>query len=138
MVSFDTAITVTNKMNVKDWLKELENRMHTTLAKLLEEAVLAVQAAPSTASLEGKTEFVLWAGKFPAQVMILASLVHWSMLMDAALRNSDSKHEMEIVFGSINGKLEIMAETVLLDLSAESRKKFEQLITELVHQRDVT
>lgn len=139
MVSFDTAITVTNKMNVKDWLKELENRMHTTLAKLLEEAVLAVQAArASTASLEGKTEFVLWAGKFPAQVMILASLVDWSMSMDAALRNGDSKHEMEIVFGSINGKLEIMAETVLLDLPAESRKKFEQLITELVHQRDVT
>jgi dynein heavy chain 1 len=31
-----------------------------------------------------------------------------------------------------------MAETVLLDLPTESRKKFEQLITELVHQRDVT
>ncbi len=31
-----------------------------------------------------------------------------------------------------------MAETVLLYLPAESRKKFEQLITELVHQRDVT
>lgn len=31
-----------------------------------------------------------------------------------------------------------MAETVLLDLPTESRKKLEQLIAELVHQRDVT
>ena len=138
-VTFDKPITVTNKMNVKDWLKELEIRMHTTLAKLLEEAVTAVQSSEaSTASREGKTEFVNWASKFPAQVMILASLVDWSMAMDASLRKEDSKQELEYVLGAINGKLEIMAETVLLDLPSESRKKFEQLITELVHQRDVT
>jgi len=38
----------------------------------------------------------------------------------------------------LNSKLDIMAETVLLDLPTDARKKFEQLITELVHQRDVT
>ena len=58
--------------------------------------------------------------------------------MDAALRNDNSKPELESVLSAINGKLEIMAETVLQDLPTESRKKFEQLITELVHQRDVT
>ena len=59
--------------------------------------------------------------------------------MDAALRASDkSKSEMNEVLRGIESKLEIMAETVLLDLPSESRKKFEQLITELVHQRDVT
>ena len=31
----------------------------------------------------------------------------------------------------------MMAETVLLELPSQSRKKFEQMITELVHQRDV-
>jgi dynein heavy chain 1 len=138
-VPFDKSITVTNKMNVKDWLKDLENSMHSTLAKLLDDAVTAVQSTQtSIASHEGKTEFVSWAGKFPAQVMILASLVDWSMAMDAALRREDSKQELQCVLHSIDGKLEIMAETVLLDLPAESRKKFEQLITELVHQRDVT
>ena len=138
-VQLDAPITVTNKMNVKDWLKELENGMHTTLAKLLNTAVTEVQSAKaSTSSPEGKTEFVDWASKYPAQVMILASLVDWSMGMDAALRKEVSKPELESILGAINGKLEVMAETVLLDLPTESRKKFEQLITELVHQRDVT
>jgi len=138
-VPLDAPITVTDKMNVKDWLKELEKGMHTTLAKLLNTAVTESQSAEAlTSSPEGKTEFVNWASKFPAQVMILASLVEWSMGIDAALRKENSKQELENALGAINGKLEVMAETVLLDLPTESRKKFEQLITELVHQRDVT
>ncbi|KAL7555016.1 hypothetical protein ACHAWF_018608 [Thalassiosira exigua] len=137
-VPFDDPIMVTKKKNVKEWLKELENGMSATLAKLLNTAVTEVQSAQSTASPEGKADFVGWAGKFPAQVMILASLVNWSMSMDAALRTEDSKQELESVLDAINGKLEVMAETVLRDLPTESRKKFEQLITELVHQRDVT
>jgi dynein heavy chain 1 len=61
------------------------------------------------------------------------------MGMDAALHaEGNSKPELNQVLKGIECKLEIMAETVLLDLPSESRKKFEQLITELVHQRDVT
>ena len=58
--------------------------------------------------------------------MILASLVNWSMGMDSALRTENSKEELEKALCGINGKLEVMAETVLLDLPHESRKKFEQ------------
>jgi dynein heavy chain 1 len=112
-VPLDAPITVTNKMNVKDWLKELENGMHTTLAKLLNTAVTEVQSTQaSTASSEGKAEFVNWASRFPAQVMILASLVNWSMGMDAGLRMENSRQELENVLRKINEKLEVMAETV--------------------------
>jgi hypothetical protein len=74
----------------------------------------------------------------PAQVMILATLINWSMGVDAALNADKSLELLTQVLDGINGKLKIMAETVLLDLPSEARKKFEQLITELVHQRDVT
>ena len=39
---------------------------------------------------------------------------------------------------SIRLTLEMLAERVLLDLPGEIRKKYEQLITDLVHQREVT
>jgi dynein heavy chain 1 len=74
----------------------------------------------------------------PAQIMILATLINWSMGVDAALNADKSQELLTQVLDGINGKLKIMAETVLLDLPSEARKKFEQLITELVHQRDVT
>lgn len=68
-----------------------------------------------------------------------ASLVNWSMGMESALcGDGNSADKLNRVLKGISEKLEIMAETVLLDLPSESRKKFEQLITELVHQRDVT
>jgi dynein heavy chain 1 len=41
------------------------------------------------------------------------------------------------LLSSLEWKLEGMAETVLKELPPGSRKKFELLITELVHQRDV-
>ena len=139
VVPLDKAIKVSTKMSVKEWLKELEDGMHTTLAKLLLNAVQEDSSSALATKSEQKESFVEWAKKFPAQVMILATLINWSMGIDAALSsNGDSKAPLTEVFVSIEGKLEIMAQTVLLDLPNEVRKKFEQLITELVHQRDVT
>jgi dynein heavy chain 1 len=140
VVPFHEPIDVSKHMSVKDWLKQLEDRMHSTLALLLEEAVSEdASSKDATTTEEGKKTFVNWATKFPAQVMILATLINWSMGVDKALReDGDSSSGLKAVLGGLEGKLEIMAQTVLLDLPSEARKKFEQLITELVHQRDVT
>lgn len=89
-VVLDQPITVTNKMNVKDWLKQLESGMHTTLAKLLNEAVEEVQSSATSATTpEGKTEFVNWATRYPAQVMILGmcqmNFLLWNNLLPLTL-----------------------------------------------------
>ena len=140
VVPLHDVIQVVSKSPVKDWLKKLEDGMQNTLAHLMFDAVAQDSSSSLVLSEErGKESFINWAKQFPAQVMILASLVNWSMSIDSALREiGDSKSSLEKVLTAIESKLEIMAETVLLDLPAESRKKFEQLITELVHQRDVT
>jgi len=69
VVPFNEPIDITAQTNVKDWLKSLEDRMHTTLALLLEQAV-SEDAFSSGAALndENKAKFVDWATKFPAQV----------------------------------------------------------------------
>jgi dynein heavy chain 1 len=139
IVPFHEPIDITLGMSVKDWLKQLEDRMHSTLALLLEEAVSEdASSKDAMTTEEGKKAFVAWATKFPAQVMILATLINWSMGVDRALHDSDSASGLQVVIDGLEGKLEIMAQTVLVDLPSESRKKFEQLITELVHQRDAT
>ena len=140
IVPLDKVVDVTAKLAVKEWLKKLETGMHTTLAKLLQGAVTDdASSSLDATSDEGKAMFVEWAMKFPAQVMILATLINWSMGVDAALHEEvDCKTPLQEVLVGIEGKLQIMAQTVLLDLPSEARKKFEQLITELVHQRDVT
>eukprot|EP00559_Dactyliosolen_fragilissimus_P007927 CAMPEP_0184869058 /NCGR_PEP_ID=MMETSP0580-20130426/32666_1 /TAXON_ID=1118495 /ORGANISM="Dactyliosolen fragilissimus" /LENGTH=2586 /DNA_ID=CAMNT_0027370293 /DNA_START=1 /DNA_END=7761 /DNA_ORIENTATION=+ len=140
MVKFDEPIKVESNMPVKVWLKKLEDQMHTTLAKNLHEAVHEISSSNiSSSTQDGKGNFISWSKKFPAQVMILATLINWSMGIDSALNTvGNSKHELMEILTKIEVKLEVMAESVLLDLPSEVRKKFEQLITELVHQRDVT
>lgn len=69
--------------------------------------------------------------------MILSGQVNWSMSVDKALNDSDSLSSLRKVSEVLEWKLEVMANAVLQELPPEHRKKFEQLITELVHQRDV-
>lgn len=140
VVPLEEVIKVSSKGSVIGWLKQLEDGMQTTLATFLHKAIQEDSSTVSSISnTDEKEMFVKWAKKFPGQVMILATLINWSMGVHSALCTAgDSREPLTNVLGSIEGKLEVMAQTVLLGLPSEARKKFEQLITELVHQRDVT
>lgn len=138
VVPFHKPIDIGDQTNVKDWLKELETGMQTTLALLLEEAVKEdAFSANSKLDQKSKSKFIEWATKFPAQVMILAAQINWSMGADKALGSSNSSQGLADVLRVIEWKLEVLAATVLQELPPDSRKKFEQMITELVRERDV-
>lgn len=138
VVEFVNAIEIKTESNVKDWLKMLEDSMKFTLATLLEQAVKEdTYSAQETTGSDSGESFVNWATKFPAQVMILATQVNWSMGVDQALESKDSSSALNTMLLSLEWKLKVMATTVLQELPPDSRKKFEQLITELVRQRDV-
>lgn len=137
VVEFHKPIDITAQTTVKDWLKELEHQMQTTLAHLLENAVSEDAFAGTDFNEEKKADFVTWATKFPAQVMILATQINWSTNVDKALGSGGVQAELDSVLSVLVWKLEVMANTVLEELPPDSRKKFEQLITELVRQRDV-
>jgi dynein heavy chain 1 len=132
VVPFHEPIKILHGTSVKVWLKEMETKMKNTLAMLLETAVTEDKADTSD-----KEAFVNWATKFPAQIMILATQINWSMGVDKALGTDGSSAALKELLSSLEWKLEVMAETVLTELPPDSRKKFEQMITELVHQRDV-
>ena len=132
VVPFHEPITIMQNTNVKDWLKEIEGKMKNTLALLLDQAINEDKAEATDTEA-----FVNWATKFPAQVMILATQINWSMGVDEALKSDDTENGLKDRLASLEGKLAVMAETVLKELPADNRKKFEQMITELVHQRDV-
>ena len=57
VVPFHEPIDIARDMSVKDWLKQLEDRMHSTLALLLEEAVSEdASSKEATTSEEGKKD----------------------------------------------------------------------------------
>jgi dynein heavy chain 1, cytosolic len=138
VVPFVKAVDITKGMSVNDWLKDLEHQMKSTLAHLLEQAVGEDNTQENRSQGdEGMHAFVTWATKFPAQVMILAAQIYWSTAVDKSLRADNAAASLQDVLTGLEWRLEVMAKTVLMELPPDSRKKFEQLITELVRQRDV-
>ena len=118
VVPLHNVIEVASKKPVKEWLNRLENQMQFTLAQLLLKAVQKDSSTNIESNNEiDKNQFINWAEQFPAQVMILATLINWSMSVDHALKNAvDSLNSLQLVLSAVEEKLSIMAQTVLLDL----------------------
>ena len=66
----------------------------------------------------------------------MSSQVAWSEGVESALA-SGAKSSLDSVQDSLEGRLRVLSESVLQDVDSALRKKCEQLITEVVHQRDV-
>jgi dynein heavy chain 1 len=138
VVTFKQPIKSQDDTRINVWLGKVELQMRLTLSLLLEEAVGCCPAHFSADSID-TTEYLSWVTRFPAQVIILATQIKWSRAMESSLRSLDgSTPDLSVVSRSLESLLRILSERVLSDVKNDVRKKYEQLITELVHQRSVT
>ena len=129
------------KPKVHEWLTRVEATMRTLLAALLQAAIraaLAMAVGSGGASLAAMAEFVAWVDAYPTQIVILARQVLWSQQVEAALAAGGRPKNMETTQAQIGTLLADMADRVLLELPLGRCKKYKQLITDMVHQRDVT
>ena len=105
---------------------ELENNIKITLAISLQDSINNVPETNDTI-----TNILTWIAKYPAQIIILTSQILWSQNTENSLTNlNDTINSLEI-------RLRLLSESVLHDMVIELRKKTEQLLTEMIHQRDV-
>lgn len=74
--------------------------------------------------------------KNPAQVVLLGLQTLWSKKVENALIEGGREH-LEKVEKYIVNFLTLLASNVVADLKKDLRQKFEQAITDFVHQRDV-
>jgi dynein heavy chain 1 len=129
VVPFSNTIAVTSQ--VKEWLGILEREMSVTLAILLDKAQSSIPA--------NDEEVLKWMDTFPCQIIILASQVMWTSSIEHALGSvSDTAAALQGALAVIESRLKSLSTSVLLDLQPALRKKCEQLLTEMVHQRDVS
>lgn len=83
--------------------------------------------------------FVELCNQFPAQIVALAAQVSWSSSVLGALKTVGKKTGgLQACLDGLAWRLLAMSESVLGESPPALRKKYEQLITELVRQRDAT
>ena len=122
------------------WLKKVEDQMRLTLANLLEKAVNEIS---NMDYINKVNDFIKWIEDYPAQIVVLSSQILWSASVESALVKKQLLPTLPVNFNLldeenvINNQLGALSDQVLKDITVDMRKKLEQLITELVHQRDV-
>ncbi|CEG69843.1 Putative Dynein heavy chain [Rhizopus microsporus] len=141
-VRFKTPVSIKDNPKINDWLTLLEKEMRVSLALLLTDAVTELENIYNAEEMSS-SDFMEWIDRYPAQLVVLAAQIIWTQSVDKALTTIDDAGNgdltpMQHAVTLIERNLNILADAVLLDLQTIKRRKCEHLVTELVHQRDVT
>lgn len=117
-------------VGVKEWLSNVLSGMIHTLSVLVEKAT-------SDLTHISNADILAFIAKFPAQVIILASQILWTRMTEEAIAGTMKEKTLATVIASLETRLQFLSQSVLNDLDVDVRRKCEQLLTEMVHQRDV-
>jgi dynein heavy chain 1 len=136
-VPFQDAVAIKDR-KINAWLTSLEEQMKLALAGLLGESAVAVDAFRKGGfRLE---PYLAWLDKFQAQLVTLSAQISWSESARLALLSMEGGGggQLQALVESVENTLTGLADTVLQHQPPIRRKKLEQVITELVHKRDLT
>jgi dynein heavy chain 1 len=114
-------------------LTRIEAKMQSTLAAEVEKAIESLEIIDRNTQQD---VFLQWIESYAAQIVLTAVQISWSQRVEDGLKKT-TKQLISTEEG-IGQYLVILAERVLNDLPKDIRQKYEQLITDLVHQRDTT
>jgi dynein heavy chain 1 len=121
------------------WLTDLEKAMRITLAQLLFESVTFIDEMRQNGF--NVEQYLKWIDQYQAQIVTLGSQLAWSQNVEAALTTMEGGSgdaPLKAVLQNVETTLASLADQVLFHQPPIRRCKLEHLITELVHQRDVT
>ncbi|KAL1257320.1 hypothetical protein QQF64_010564 [Cirrhinus molitorella] len=139
-VLYKTPVSITEHPKINEWLTLVEREMRVTLAKLLAESVTEVGAFHKDTGIDLST-YINWIDRYQAQLVVLSTQIDWSENVENALitiAGGADVSPLQGVLTNVEATLNLLADTVLMEQPPLRRKKLEHLITELVHQRDVT
>lgn len=132
-VLFTSNINLIKIPNVVKWLIRLEEETKVTLSNKLFDSINTLTRLISENELSPK-KLMVWIQSVPSQISLVTSQILWTRRVEEAMNNKSS---LEPVHDSYSNLLKHMASFVLQELSLVDRKKCENLITELIHQRDI-
>jgi hypothetical protein len=137
-------VSVAQDPAVNAWLSRVELAMQRTLVQQLEVALAAASGLMQAGSVGMTAQldpaaFSSWVDSFAAQTVVLATSVQWCAGVEAALASSGGASVgLDGPLGRVVETLRVLATSVGQAMASDRRCKFEQLITEMVYQRDTT
>eukprot|EP01054_Gregarina_sp_Poly1_P003174 Gregarina_sp_Poly_1__3173@NODE_18_length_21885_cov_39_980383_g16_i0_p1_GENE_NODE_18_length_21885_cov_39_980383_g16_i0NODE_18_length_21885_cov_39_980383_g16_i0_p1_ORF_typecomplete_len4767_score865_14AAA_6/PF12774_7/1_5e149AAA_6/PF12774_7/8_3e02AAA_6/PF12774_7/9_7DHC_N2/PF08393_13/4_2e02DHC_N2/PF08393_13/9_6e02DHC_N2/PF08393_13/4_6e02DHC_N2/PF08393_13/2_6e02DHC_N2/PF08393_13/1_9e118AAA_8/PF12780_7/2_6e03AAA_8/PF12780_7/5_6e02AAA_8/PF12780_7/7_5AAA_8/PF12780_7/2_2e91DHC_N1/PF08385_12/1_1e85DHC_N1/P len=135
LVSFVHPLEISPTTSLMTWLTALEKNMVFSLATLLSKSLEKLPLEVPNKSTAGV--LFNWMTEFPTQIVILSIQIRWTQWVEVALKSSHVSEHIRNVCEKCKVFLSVLADNVLSTSDKISRTKTIQLITEVVHQRDV-
>eukprot|EP01134_Creolimax_fragrantissima_P000215 CFRG0215T1 len=132
-IAFLNPINLSSTPRINEWLGEVESQMRIALAALLAQALVDMDTMDATEF--ALPIFLQWLDHFPAQLVVIALQVTWTRQVGQCIQKDG---DIADVIQGLEAKLEGLASTILIPQPPIRRRKIENLITELVHKREVT
>ncbi|KAH6598857.1 hypothetical protein BASA50_003364 [Batrachochytrium salamandrivorans] len=136
-VMFKQPITITSSTRVHEWLTLVEAECSRSLSIYVGESCDDATAGYLSTTIL-PSMLTSWLDAYPLQVVLLTAQIKWTQSVEEALAAPALDSKLSTMLAAVEQCISMVAELVLSDLSLMRRKKCEGLITELVHQRDVT
>ena len=139
-VVYKRKVSLVENPRINEWLTKTESEMKVSLAKFLADGVAGVQQFARAETID-QEKYMEWLDSYQAQLVVIAAQIAWTQNAEVALgkiNGGDDLSPLEQVSGNVQKVLNVLADSVLLEQPQLRRKKLEHMITELVHQRDVT
>jgi dynein heavy chain 1 len=134
-VMFTANVPVKGK-KINIWLTNLVEEINVSLAtQLAKSCKVLINIAKSFDTKHD--EYMAWMDEIQCQLVVLTCQVQWSEAVDTALASGGGPALQAVVDG-VKSQLNFLADKVLLHQPPIRRRKLEHVITEMVHQRDVT
>ncbi|KAJ5078912.1 intein-containing dynein heavy chain precursor [Anaeramoeba ignava] len=134
-INFPDPIKYKEIPKIHEWLSLVENQMRVSLGNCLDISLREFIQLSSKDELD-KDLFLKWVETTPAQIIVLTIQAIWTQKVENALSNK-SETLLKKTLDWIGNILDLLAFNVLFDLQPITRSKYEHLIIELIHQRDV-
>lgn len=132
-VYFRKPIMLKDFAKINDWLAQVEIEMRLSLAAPLVQAISELKDFFTLNKGIDHEAASSWIARYPAQLVVLGFQTVWTELTEASIQSNSLSSVLDL----ISRTLDYLADSVLLDMPVMQRRKYEHLITELVHQRDV-
>jgi len=137
IVNFVRPIRISEDPPINAWLSKTEALMQTSLGEHLNNAMTEMEGVFTEDGRVSEAPFMVWAGRYPCQVLLMALGANWCHLIESALGAGGGETTQKVV-ERIFALLNFMAQKVVSDVPSDVRQKLGQMITEVVHQRDVS
>ncbi|CAH2350425.1 dynein heavy chain, cytoplasmic [[Candida] railenensis] len=131
VIDLITPVSLIKFPRLHEWLKKLEVEIKFTLSSLTELALTKIRRLINIK--EGEEELALFIDEFPNQIVNLAVQI----LFTETTTTSISKGELPGALEQVENLLRLSVKKITDKVTVLQRKKGENLIIELLHQRDV-